>query len=1036
MKPNARPVFAVVLFCFFVSGMAGLVYQSVWARYLALFLGHTGYAVVAVLVAFMGGLALGNAWFGVKADRSPKPLALYGWLEIGIGLYALVFPTYYTFCHEAFVGLARHWQPGSSGLLALKFVFSFLTILCPTVLMGATFPVLTKFITRALSELRERVAALYCINSAGAVAGCLVADFWWVPTMGLEMTVFGGAVLNLAAGLMALCLSRQLEKGEFAPAENPPPSGSSDEQFTGGELRLAILGIGLSGFVAMLYEVAWTRLLALALGSSTHAFSLMLVTFITGIAVGAWIIYLWKNLRRTLEAFAWAELALAGTLFISMFFYEYLPYWFVKLAALLARKQEAYPVYKLFQALICFAVMFVPTVCLGMTLPLVSRIATADLARTGRSVGKVFAVNTIGTVLGTVVTGLWLMPAVGLARTFAVGFSLNALIGLAILGRNRIKRRWLILAPVFPVVMVWLAGLIFNPVWNRAFSFGLWRSPDPPTSLSAYRKMAASEDLRFHRDGAGATVTVVVQKVGGKEQMGLKINGKADAGTQTDVPTQRLLGHIPMLLRPESQRALVVGLGSGMTCSAVARHPTILRVDAVEISPEVVAAARVFAVYNDGILDNPRLRVWIEDAKSFLKITDERYDVIISEPSNPWMAGVAGVFSLEYYQSCRDRLQADGLMAQWVQLYETSDQTLNMVISTFAAVFPYTSIWHPAPGDLILIGSTQPRKVDLEALEKRFAHPAVQADLKRTEIARLPVLLARELVSQQNGSFLPPPEAAIHSDFYPALEYIAQQAFFVRQATQQWRQYDENFSTRPTTLLGRYLEKHPLTEADFMAFGQFYMEYGLPEADLFRSLVLRWQREYPESTLPMELMTQASDLVLTAEVEALRLAPMAEVLLAKAEKDPEPLRKYESHLMQMYRSQRSVFFLPPNERLQRALERLIQTNPSNRRVYTLHQAELAWDRGEDGVCFRLAESALDPDVARGGQGTFSIDPQAPRVVLARLAETLWRSGRLKEAWRLCQDAKTNHYAGRHPVLDLTCRKIEAYATTAGSVPAR
>ncbi|MEK7676832.1 MAG: fused MFS/spermidine synthase [Verrucomicrobiota bacterium] len=1030
MKPNARLVFAVVLFCFFVSGMAGLVYQSVWARYLALFLGHTSYAVVAVLVAFMGGLALGNAWFGVKADSSPKPLALYGWLEIGIGVYALAFPTYYTFCHEAFVGLARHGQPGSSGLLALKFVFSFLTILCPTVLMGATFPVLTRFITRALSELRERVAALYCINSAGAVAGCLVADFWWVPTMGLEMTVFGGAILNLAAGWMALYLSRRLEEGAPALAENPPPGSSSDEQFTGGELRLAILGIGLSGFVAMLYEVAWTRLLALALGSSTHAFSLMLVTFITGIAVGAWIIYLWKNLRKTLEAFAWAELALAGTLFVSMFFYEYLPYWFVKLAGLLARKPEAYPVYKLFQALICCGVMFVPTVCLGMTLPLVSRIATAELARTGRSVGKVFAVNTIGTVVGTVVTGLWLMPTLGLARTFAVGFSLNALIGLAILGRNRIRRRWLILAPVFPVGMVWLTGLIFNPVWNSAFSFGLWRNPDPPTSVAAYRKMVAAEDLRFHRDGAGSTVTVVVQKVGGKEQMGLKVNGKADAGTQTDVPTQRLVGHIPMLLRPESQRILVVGLGSGMTCSAVARHPTIQRVDVVEISPEVVPAARIFAAYNDGVLDNPRLRVRIEDAKSFLKITDERYDVIISEPSNPWMAGVAGVFSLEYYQSCRDRLQADGLMAQWVQLYETSDQTLNMVISTFAAVFPYTSIWHPAPGDLILIGSTQPRKVDLEALEKRFAHPSVKEDLERTEIARLPVLLARELVSQQNGSFLPPTETALHSDFYPALEYVAQQAFFVRQATQQWRQYDENFSTRPTTLLGRYLERHPLTEADFMAFGRFFMEYGLPEADLFRSLVLRWQREQPESTLPMELMTQTSDLVLTAEVEALRLAPMAEVLFAKAEKDPEPLRKYESHLMQMYRSQRSIFFLPPSDRLQRVLERLIQTNPSNRRVYMLHQAELAWDRGEDAVCFQLAESALDPDVARGGPVTFSIDPKAPRVVLARMAETLWRSGKLQEARRLCQDAQANRYTGRHPVLDLTCRKIEAYATSA------
>ncbi|MBI2948430.1 MAG: fused MFS/spermidine synthase [Verrucomicrobia bacterium] len=1073
---SARRIFAVVAFCFLVSGMAGLVYQTVWARYLALFLGHTSYAVVAVLVAFMGGLALGNAWFGIRADRSEKPLALYGWLEIGIGIYALLFPSYYTFCHDSFIFLAREWQPGSDGLLALKFVFSFLTILLPTFLMGATFPVLTKFVTRSLAELREKVAALYCINSAGAVLGCLVTDFWWIPAIGLEMTVFAGAALNLAVGLVALYVSNRIREGSSAatsvgttavtpdePTPSPLPGGqlaptapnaapllggagdgfmsreqgrkergtlhnpSSEEQFSEAELRVAIVAIGFSGFVAMLYEVAWTRLLALALGSSTHAFSLMLVTFITGIAVGAWIVYAWKNLRRTFEAFAWAELALAGTLFVSMFFYEYLPYWFMKLASVVVRDESTYPVYHGLQALVCFSVMFIPTVCLGMTLPLASRIATAELARTGRSVGKVFAVNTLGTVLGAVITGLWLMPAAGLARTLAVGIAVNALIGAAMLARGRLTLGRAVLAPLLGAGFVWFAGLMFDQTWQQTFSLGLWRNRQTPPNLDTFRRMVKNETLTFHRDGAGSTVTVITREENGKEQIGLKVNGKADAGTSLDMTTQLLSGHIPMLLRPSSTNVLVIGLGSGMTCSAVARHPGVQRIDLVEISPDVVEAARQFRKYNDDVHNHPRVRFIIEDAKSFLKITDAQYDLIVSEPSNPWMAGVAGVFSREYYESCRDRLKPDGLMAQWVQIYETSDEALNTVLATFGSVFPHFSIWHPAVSDLILVGSTQPHKIDVEAIERQFYHSAVKSDLERIEITRVPVLLAREVVSDANGVFVPPAEVTLHSDLFPTLEYSAQKAFFVGRSTLRWREFDETFWTRPGTLLGQYLRTHPLTESDYKALGRFYMEYRLPEPDLFRSILVRWQREKPEATLPMELMAQASEAVPTAELEALRTAPLSAHLFRLAETDPEPLRMYASYLMQTYRAHRSAFYLPPSEELQALLQRLIETNPSNQRVYKLHQAELAWDRGDDAAFAKLSESAFDPDTTKWGPIGFSADPRAPRIVLGRMVENLWRIGKFNEAWQLGQDAKRNRYTGTYPLLDMVCRKAEAYS---------
>lgn len=1031
MKANARIQFAIMAACFLASGAAGLIYQVVWSKYLALFLGHSSYAVVAVLVAFMAGLALGNAWFGARADESKRPLAIYAWLEIAIGIYALAFPAYYSFCHDAYLELARSMQPGSSGLLASKFLFSFALILLPTVLMGATFPVLTRFVTRSLAELRDRVAALYAINSLGAVLGCVVADFWWIPHYGLEVTVFGGAGLNLAVGVVAMVISLRTEGARLAQGSEPASLPSQEEAYSPGELRLALAAIGLSGFVAMLYEVAWTRLLALALGSSTHAFSLMLITFIAGIAAGAWIVYLWHGLRQTLVAFAWAEIALAATLFVSLFYYEYLSFWFVRIGALLARQDQAYLIYELLQGAICFGVMFVPAICLGMTLPLVSRVATRELARTGRSVGTVFAINTLGTVLGAVLTGLWLMPQLGLARTFAVGIALNAMIGLAVLTRRHFGGRpgALLVPGLVGLVILWFVGSRLTPAWQRSLSLGLWRVPNPPRTVADFRQMADRVRLRYHKDGAGSTVTVYAYQSGAEENLTLKVNGKADAGTGADMSTQVLLGHIPMLLRPQAKAALVIGLGSGVTCEAVARHPSIERLDAVEISPEVAeVAATHFARFNAQVLANPKVHLTIEDAKSFLKTTDRQYDLITSEPSNPWMAGVAGVFSREYYESCAARLQPDGIVAQWIHVYETTDETVHMVLRTFLSVFPYMSVWQAAAGDLVLVGSKRPITVDLEAAQHRFAEPGVQSDLARVEILSLATVLAREMIPQQNGLFIVPPEGPIHSDFFPQLEYLAQRGFFLNRLAEQWTQYREDFSPRATTWLGLYLQKHPLTEDDFKAFVRDYQVHRFPDATLFRSLLQRWQGDSTKPAFPVDLWAIASDRIPAAELRALRLAPLQEAMAKDAASNPVPLRLYVADLMDSYRAQRSVFNLPSSAELERLLPRLVETDAAHQRVHKLHLAELAWDRGDDARCLELGQSALNPDVEKGGAIDFSPDRQAPYAVLYRMIETFWRGGRVADAWALCQQANSGGYlAGApsyFPLLEVVYRRVE------------
>ena len=1034
MKPTARLVFSVVMFCLFVSGLAGLVYEIVWARYLGLFLGQTSYAVIAVLVAFMGGLALGNAWLGRQADRAPRPLALYAWLEIGVGVYALAFPSYYTLCENLYLGLARHVPAGSATLLALKFLFSLLTIFLPAVLMGGTLPVVTKLVTRSLGELREKVAALYFINSAGAVAGCWVADYWLVPVFGLQAAVWIGAALNLGVGILALLVNNWLESWPGVLGDTAPLPRIEPEQFRPEQLRLALIGIGLSGFVAMLYEVAWTRLLALVLGSSTHAFSLMLMTFIAGIAVGAYVVCRWNKLRRTLAMFAWMELALAVTVGASMFFYEWLPFWFARLAALLSRRPEAYPLYEFTQGLVCFAVMFVPAVCLGMTLPLVSRVATAEWAQTGRSVGRVFAVNTLGTVLGAAMTGFWLMPALGLARTFAVGAALNGALGAMILVWPKARLRPVVCGVGLAGLAGWvvLAGYLFNDTWQRALPLGLWRSKDPPPSITAYRLAQRSFDLKYYRDGAGSTVSVESTIDGGKPQLTLKINGKPDASTSSDASTQLLLGHVPLLLKPEAKRVLVVGLGSGKTCAAVLCHTNVQDVAVAEISREVLAAARVFSAYNNRALEDPRLRLVIEDAKAMLRTADTRYDVIISEPSNPWMAGVAAVFSLEYYETCRARLADDGLMAQWVQTYETSEDAFNMVLATFTAVFPKCSLWRTSEGDLLLVGSRNPMRVDLTAVQRRFHEPAIQRDLERISLTRLPVLLACEVLSPLNTAFVPPANQAVQSDFFPALEYLAQRAFFNQGQAARWRRFDENLSVRPATLLGQYVRKIPLVEADYEAFAAFHAANALPDARLFRSLLTAWQRDFPNTIAPYEALGRLADRAFPGELEANRMQAKRKELLEQAATHPEPLRVYARLLMQTYRWQRSVFYHPPADGLRAVLERLAATDPTQARVHRLHLAELAWDRGDDEACLDLGQRAMAPGATADGPVQFDLDPTAPGRVLALMIETLWRTNRLAEAWRLCQAAEQRGYlemdsAAADSLLEMTCRQVRAFA---------
>ena len=493
-----------------------------------------------------------------------------------------------------------------------------------------------------------------------------------VPQLGLDLTIYLAGGMNVAAGLVALALPEApVETTAKADTDKsvPPAQDDTNDTIQRLDMRLAVIGIGMSGFCAMLYEVAWTRLLALSVGSSADAYAIMLVAFISGIAIGAWLIGRLSEKQCGMNLFGWLELAVGGTTMVAMLFYDYVPYLFLQLTQMLAREDSNYLLYQLIQSGICLLVMIIPTICLGMTLPLVSRIATRRINETGRSVGIVFSVNTLGTVLGTIATGFLLMPKLGLATTFALGNACNVALGICVLHRNRWRNKRSATLPILLIassVLVVYVGRVLDTSWQQVFSAGHWRWRGIPKSYGEFEFNVTEDRIPYYRDGAGSSVAIRISDwAGGGTNVTLRVNGKPDASTDADMATQVLSAQIPSLLHPDPKKVLIVGLGSGVTAGSVLQHTGVEELTVVEMSPEVIEAGRFFAHANHDVLSNPRMRLVYEDAKSFLRSNPDKYDIIISEPSNPWMAGIAGVFSLEFFEACRARLRPGGIMVQW-----------------------------------------------------------------------------------------------------------------------------------------------------------------------------------------------------------------------------------------------------------------------------------------------------------------------------------------------------------------------------------
>jgi len=849
---------SLIAILFIISGAIGLIYQIVWFKYLSLFLGNTTYAQTIVLATFMGGLAIGAAVWGRRVDRVYTPVMLYAYLEIGIAAYCFFFPDILEIVKKIFFIAVQTFgiEAGSTQLLVLRFIVSALLLLFPTILMGGTLPVLVKGVTTRLEESGRTIAVLYFLNSFGAVVGVVLGGFFLIRLLGLETTIEGTALLNLAVGFVALFLSLQLRqlKTDLSSQSDEsfaPSSTSLPRSFSKKEIIIAVAIAGFSGIASMMYEVTWVRMLIPVFGSSTYSFSLMLAAFISGITLGSWIVA--KRIETMKNPFGFLATCQFGVVFsmlLSLPLYSRIPYFFWKVSALLTKSDTTYPLYLTFQFTFCFFIMFIPTIFLGMTLPVASRIAARGIETLGRVVGNVFSINTVGTVLGSLAAGLLFIPLFGIQQTVDMAVGMNALAGTIVLFTDSIRTTAKKIVIVSSVIVVAVSYSLYAADWSKlmfysgVFRLAVKQDVQAPKSYNEFVSRTFQKNDLYYKEGTTATVAVVDAVALGKRQNILIINGKSDASSVGDLPTQVLLAQLPMLLHPKPDTVLIIGYGSGVTAGSVLTHD-VGSVDCVEISPEVMEASVHFDHVNGKPLNDPRFNLFIEDAHAYLNLSRKTYDIIISEPSNPWISGIGNLYSADFFKQCKEKLRSDGLMVQWFHLYEIDDEIFKLVLRTFQQEFPFTTVWHSLRNDVLLIGAQRPIIFSMESLRRKARNERVSRDLARITLNHIPSLLSMQSLSSRQAK-----EYAgvgiVNTEDKPYLEYYAPRAFFSNKGVNEYKFYDERLNIHSENLfLSQYRKRFPLTSEDAFNIAVVNSDVERGEPNMAYSIMRKLHEQFP-----------------------------------------------------------------------------------------------------------------------------------------------------------------------------------------------
>jgi spermidine synthase len=750
-------------------------------RRLTLVFGSTTLATSTVLAAFLGGLAIGAAYWGRVADRRPADgLGIFGLVEAATALYALLSPLAFRAVDAVYLALYPALAGRQSAFIALQFVLCAIVIAPPAALMGGSLPLLARRMITTADGTPRGIGALYGWNTIGAAAGAGLAAYGALPTLGLSGALALAAVLNLliaAAALLADSRRRRAQASDAivttAVAEGGAQQGVADAR-PGDAVRLLLVlqGFALSGFASIAYEVAWTRLMALVMGSSVYAFGSLVVVVLLGLGLGSWIYgrVRWSE-QSHLAAFAGIEMLIAASVAASLVLSPQLPFLYMRLFPVF---KDAFGLQIAAQIGLAALIAFVPSLLLGATFPAVVACLGATPARLGRTIGSAYAANTVGTVLGAFLSGFVLIPAIGLRATVVVGLVANLLAGAAVV--TLVTGTWVRRLGLTAPAAIALALILTLPPWPReVFAAGVGFFASRYDSIAGLKWAIEGMRLLYYRDGINTTISVDDSN----GTLVYRSNGKTDASTYPgDVANQMLLGHLPMLLHRDPKDVFVLGLGTAMTAAAVARYP-VRSIEISELEPAATEAARFFDSYNRSVLNDPRVRIAFGDGRNRLRSSESTYDVVISDPSDIWVAGVGSLFTLEFYQAVRARLRPGGVMVQWIHTHTVSPRDLALLLRTFSTVFPETELWTSAYGDLIILGTIEPVPWDYRRIGAHIANtPGVRDDLQSIGIWHPAALFAGFIVGHGTIATLTAQEPSLHTDDRPVIEFRTPRALY------------------------------------------------------------------------------------------------------------------------------------------------------------------------------------------------------------------------------------------------------------------
>lgn len=770
----------------FLSGACGLLYQVAWHKYLAILLGSHARATAVVLALFLGGLAAGYAAFGKWSARAPARNWLRGYalIEVLLACWAVLFPTIY---RVLFPVTGKLYASLGINSLATDLFVGLLLIGLPTFLMGGTLPLLTQSLSPDLKEASRAHARIYGANTVGAGFGTLVTGYWLVPKLGLEGSLLVGAAGNLVvASAFWFWLARLAVPASPAPARpktkatSPPASARSYEQWL-------IVAVGfLSGFYVLTLETVLIRLMGLATGSSSYNFTLIVSVFVFCLGAGSLAAKRIGNFRPA--HLFWNQALVAVFLFALYLSGDYWPYGVHVLRAGLRDIAENFSIYQFRLAFAFSLLLAIPIGLCGLTLPLCFHLVKGGRDQLGWSVGWLYGINTVGAVAGALVGGYWLLHPLNLDEVFklCVGLvTLSACIAAPLalgpkprLGLGAVSGGLVVLGVA---VATWLAPLYTKENYIQPFRRHLpvedvtFKGPDAFT-----KHLMRSTTYIHYEDDPNTSVGVGVSAYEGKEySRTIFVNGKSDGNTRGDLLTTVMLGHIPGMLGRELKRTAVIGFGTGMTIGVLTLYPEVEQVDVLEISPAIIKNAFHFDRYNGRVTKNPKVSFHEMDAFRFFVGSRKQYDLVVSEPSNPWVSGVENLYASEFYELVRKRLSPDGMFVQWIHTYSFTDDLLKMVLRTMSVHFPYVSVFQLKGGDLALVARAWDiGPQDFERARQRWAkHVPARNTLMAYGVRNLETLLALEVVPDSLSRALSS-KAPLHTLERPRLSNEAALAFF------------------------------------------------------------------------------------------------------------------------------------------------------------------------------------------------------------------------------------------------------------------